>query len=114
MKNIIDYAEMPNVEESLPRISLIIPFESKMNKQPELFNLLSSKADKIEKDLMKNYPEKKAALVIKKLRHLIKGISPRRDEKSMGIFVSPYTEKVYYFTATDPSKIYFPPSLVQN
>lgn len=114
MKNITEYPEMPDVEESLPRVSLIIPYESKMCKQPELFNLLSSAADKIERDLIKNYPEDRAELIMKKFRHLIEGISCRRDKKSIGIFVSPLAEKVYYFTVTDPSKIYFPSGLVQG
>ena len=113
MKNIADYPEMPGIEESLPRVSLIIPYEPKMKKKSELFDLLSAAADKIEKDLMKNYPEERAMPVIKKLRHLIEGVSPVKKEKSIGIFVSPMAEKVYFFTATDPSKIYFPPVLVQ-
>ena len=85
-----------------------------MNKQQGLFNLLTSAADEIEKDLMKNYSDKRVITVIKKLRHVIEDLHCKSDEKSVGIFVSPLTEKVYYFTATDQSKTYFPPVLVRR
>lgn len=114
MKDNIDYSEMPNVEASVPRVSLIIPFEAKMKKQPELFNLLSATTDKIERELMKGYPEERALPVIKKLRHLMEGISSVQEGKSIGIFVSPMVEKLYFFTATDPSKVYLPPVLVHS
>jgi hypothetical protein len=113
MKNkMINYKEMPNDEESLPRISLIIPYDQKMRSQSGLFDLLTAAADKTEKELMINYPEERVIPVIKKLRILIKGMVCRNHEKSIGIFVSPLTEKVYYFTLGSLSKNYFPPVLV--
>ena len=114
MKNKIDYTEITNSEESFPRISLIIPFDRKMRSQPDLFNLLTAAADKTEKELMIDYPEESILPVIKKLRCLIKSMVSIPDEKSIGIFVSPLTEKVYYFTPSNPSKDYFPPVLVQR
>ena len=106
MKDNIDYSEMPNVEASVPRVSLIIPFEAKMKKQPELFNLLSAPTDKIERDLRKVYPEERALPVIKKLRHLMEGISSVQEGKSIVIFVSPMVEKLYFVTATDHPQDY--------
>jgi len=108
LKNNEDYPEMPDDTESLPRISLIIPFELKMNKKTELHKMLTSAADKIEKELRENYPEEKALPVIKKLRRLIEHIHYEAHNKSIAIFVSPLTEKVYYFDHSDSLKNYYP------
>ena len=114
MKNKKDDTKMPNDLESLPRISLIIPFDPKMTSHEGLFNLLTAAADKTEKELMISYPKERVALVIKKLRSLIKSMVCGHHEMSIGIFVSPLTEKVFYFTPSNPSKDYFPPVLVKR
>ena len=113
MKKNPDSSEIPNLEDCAPRISIIIPYDRKGNKPETLFNNLLLEADKIEKELMKRYPKEKASPVIDKLRHLIQNIPPGKEGKSMGIFVSPCTEKIYYFTPTDPSQTYLPPVLVK-
>ena len=100
MKNDKDYPDMPGPEESQPSISLILPFELKMNHEKSLFDLLTLSADKIEKELRVSYPEERITPVIKKLRKLIAGIHCRPNNQSIAIFVSPLTEKVYFFTGT--------------
>lgn len=100
MTNLKDYAEMPNENDSFPQVSLVIPFEQKMNKKSGLLDMLTLAADKVEKELNTKYPEERVKPVIIKLRKLIAGIHCRHDKKSMCIFVSPLTEKVYYFTPT--------------
>jgi hypothetical protein len=114
MKNKINRTEVPNSGENVPRISLIIPFDPKMKNQSGLFNLLTAAADKTEKELMVKYSKEEIIPVIEKLRHLIKSIVCTPHEKSLGIFVSPLMEKVYYFTPADSSRDYFPPVLVQR
>jgi len=100
MKNDKDYPDMPGIAESRPRVSLILPFELKMNDEKSLFDLLALHADKIEKELRVSYSEERTTLVIKKLRHLIAGIHCHPNNQSIAIFVSPLTEKVYFFTGT--------------
>jgi hypothetical protein len=100
MKNDKDYPDMPGTAESLPRISLILPFELKMNHEESLSNLLTLSADKIEKELRLTYSAEKTMPVIKKLRHLMAGIHCQPRNQSIAIFVSPLTEKVYFFTGT--------------
>jgi hypothetical protein len=85
--------------EALPRISLILPFEPKMNKPSQLLNLLTAEADKIEKELIKNYPEETLLPLINKLHRIINTIHCPAN-KSIGIFVSAFADKVYYFTPT--------------
>ena len=97
-KNNIDYPEINVDEQSQPVISLILPYDSKMKKQPELFNFMTARADKIEEELLIKYPKEKVVPVVNKLRHLIKEMKCRSDGKTVGIFVSPFAEKIYYFT----------------
>ena len=113
MRKLKENTKMPD-DETLPRISLIIPYDPKMKSQLGLFNLLTAAADKTEKELMINYPEERVIPVIKKLRCLIKSMVCSTHEKSIGIFVSPLSEKVYYFTPTNISEDYVPPVLVQR
>jgi hypothetical protein len=80
-----------------------------MKKQAGLFNLLTLAADKTEKELMVNYSKERVIPVIKRLRHLIKSMSCKPDQKTIGLFVSPHSEKLYYFTPSYPTKDYFPP-----
>jgi hypothetical protein len=97
-KNNIDYPEINVDEQSQPAISLILPYDSKMKKQPDLFDFMTNEADKIEKELLIKYPKEKVVPVVNKLRHLIKEMKCRSDGKTVGIFVSPFAEKIYYFT----------------
>ena len=113
MKKSIDYSVMPGFEECLPRITLIVSYSSRRKSQAELSKLLSLEADKIEKDLVKNYCSEKTIPIIKRLRHLIEGISLKDDGKSIGIFISPCSENVYYFKATETSELYTPSVLVE-
>ena len=113
MKNNKEKIKIPDID-SLPRISLIIPYDPKMRSQPGLYNLLTAAADKTEKELKLNHPEEKVIPVIKKLRCLIKNMVCSHHEKSIGIFVSPVSEKVYYFTPKNISEDYVPPVLVQR
>jgi len=103
-----DYPDMPTAAESQPRVSLILPFELKMNQEKGLFDLLTLSADKIEKELRLRYSEERTMPVIKKLRHLIAGIHCQPNNQNIGIFVSPFIEKVYFFTGTRELKNNFP------
>ena len=103
-----DYPDMPGTAESQPRISLILPFELKMNQEKSLFDLLTLSADKIEKELRVSYSEERTTPVMKKLRHLIAGIHCQPNNQSIAILVSPLMEKVYFFTGTRELKNNFP------
>lgn len=99
--------------KNLPHVSLIMPFQREMAKQISLTKLLAFAANKVEKNLMIKYSVERVIPVMEKLRHIIKGVKCRKDEKTLAIFVSPLSEKIYYFT---PSKTAFNylPVLVQN
>lgn len=98
MKKSIESTSIIEEYEIEPRISVVLPFNQKMKKQPELVAILTAEADKIEKKLLINFPEVKVEPVVKKLGNLITRIHSTPNGKSVGIFISSLTEKVYYFS----------------
>jgi hypothetical protein len=100
MKKTVDPTEIEEYQ-AMPRVSLVLQFNLKMQKQQELQNILSTRADEIEKELLIQYPNEKVVPVIKKLRGLVEEVRCKPG-KSVGIFVSPVAAKVYYFT---PSRL---------
>jgi hypothetical protein len=93
--------QYPGIPENLPCISIIIPFESRMNTKTGMNFMLSAAATKEESDLIKNYPEYQARPLINKLRSLIKKMKYNTHDKSIAIFVSSLAAKVYYFNHSD-------------
>ncbi|MGN6297633.1 MAG: hypothetical protein ACTHM7_12685 [Ginsengibacter sp.] len=81
-----------------PRITLIIPYEGKLKNPKHLDTLLRKKADETEKELLNDYPSETVLPLIDKLRNIIKQVQCADDGKTIGIFVSPWAEKVYYFS----------------
>ena len=108
MKKSIDYSVIPNYEECLPRITLIITDTIRKEMKSELTKWLALEIDKIEIDLIRNYCREKTGPIIKRLRHLIEGDLSKKEGKNIGIFVSPCTEEVYYFTPTGLSELELP------
>ena len=110
MKSLKKDLEMPNAAHSFPQISLVFPFELKMNQEIPLTDMLTLAADKEEKRLALKYPEERVGPVMKKLRHIIEGIHCRQDKMSLCLLVSPLTEKAFYFTPTRELSNNFPNS----
>lgn len=106
-KNIPHYDTLTD-SKNLPHVSLIIPFHPEMTKKTGLLKLLASAADKAERDLLKKHSEEIATPVIKKLRCLIENVECSKNEKTLAIFVSPFHEKVYYFTPSNRALNYLP------
>ncbi|MEO8820080.1 MAG: hypothetical protein ABI267_07775 [Ginsengibacter sp.] len=113
MKENIPHDQTLNESKNFPRVSLVIPFSPEMTKKTGLAEVLASAADKAEKNLLKKYSEEKVSPVIKKLRLLTEKVECSKDEKTLAIFVSPFAEKIYYFTPSNTRKIRLP-VLVEN
>lgn len=114
MKNLKDNPGIPLTAKSLPLVSLVLPFELKMNKQASLTKMLTLAADEEEKKLGAEYPKELVVPVIKKLRHLIEGIPCGKENMSMCLVVSALSEKVYYFSPTNKLSNYFPDSVIEG
>lgn len=84
--------------EAMPCVTLIIPYAAKMKNKTHLHNLLRSKTDETEKELLNDYPTEAVLPLINKLRNAIAVARCPGQGKSIGIFVSPVAEKVYYFS----------------
>ncbi len=110
MKPTKEHIKKPAAVKNLPVISLVFPYELRMNRQASLTKMLTLSADKVEKKLAAKYPQEMVVPVIKKLRHLIAGIECRKQKMSICILVSPLAEKVYYFSPTKELSNYFSPS----
>jgi hypothetical protein len=94
-----------NAVKYLPAISLIMPFEPKINLKSELEYRLKMAVGKVEKELMNNYPSEKALPVINRLKELTGHINYNTHKKSMAIFLSPMVEKVFYLDIPVEEKI---------
>ncbi len=88
-----------------PAVSVIFPFEPKMNLKTELTHTLKTAADKVERELLENYPSEMGQLVMQKLRTIIKNLNYNTHKKSIAIYVSPVFEKVLYLDISVEEKI---------
>jgi hypothetical protein len=88
-----------------PAVSIIVPFEPKMNLKTELAHTLKTAADKVERELMENYPSEMGQLVMQKLKTIIKTLNYNTNKKSIAIYVSPVFEKVLYLDIAVEEKI---------
>jgi hypothetical protein len=95
--------EITDVPEDIPFVSIIIPFEPKMKIKFAFDNIINAAAAKTEKELMESFPENNSAQVIRKMHHALHNLNfKKHNGKSIGIFVSPLLEKVYYFNYHTP------------
>ncbi|MGZ8559749.1 MAG: baeRF3 domain-containing protein, partial [Chitinophagaceae bacterium] len=88
-----------------PAVSIIMPFEPKMSLKTGMVHSLKIATDKVEQELMENYPDEIGLLVMQKLRAIINNLNYNTHKKSIAIFVSPVFEKVLYLDITVEEKI---------
>jgi len=88
-----------------PAVSIIMPFEPKMGLKTELLHRLELVADKVELELLENYPEEVDVMVMQKMRTIIKNLNFNTHKKSIAIYVSPVFEKVLYLDIGVEEKI---------
>lgn len=81
---------------SMPSVSIIMPLETDISLEKELKHKLKTTLDKVKKELLTNYPEDRTVAVVNKLEHLFQNIDYHTKKKSIGIFVSPLVEKIFY------------------
>ncbi|HTR31552.1 MAG TPA: hypothetical protein VMH27_19905 [Puia sp.] len=79
-----------------PEVSVILPFDPVMSLKTELHYQLKIAVEKVESQLLANYPKEKAMPVINKLKALAQNLAIDTSKKGLAIFVSPILEKVFY------------------
>ncbi len=97
--------EVMDTVHYMPSISIILPFEPKMNPKAEIIHTLKFAADKVERELRKDYPTGMADLIMQKLRTIYKNLNFNTHKKSIAIYVSSVFEKVLYLDITVEEKI---------
>lgn len=100
-----EYGEVMQATKYLPCVSIIFPFEPKMNAKDELAYTLKIMLGKVEAALKQNYPDEKAIPVLLKIRSMITNLNYTTHKKSIAIFVSPVIEKIYYLDIPVEEKI---------
>lgn len=83
-----------------PSVSVILPFEAKLNLHTEVTHALKIAVDKVELELQDNYPAEISMIVLNRLRSVIKDLKFETKKKSIAIYVSPVFEKVLYLDVT--------------
>jgi hypothetical protein len=89
----------------LPAVSLIMPFHPVMASKRDLEYQCKRAMEKIESQLMEQYPRDRAIPVLEKIRRLINTLNYNTHKKSVAIFASPLIEKVYYLEVAVEEKI---------
>jgi hypothetical protein len=100
-----DLREVMEAVHYRPAVSIILPFESKMNLKKVMTQELKSAADKVERELKENYPVGLATPVIIKLRDMVSNLQFDTNKKSVAIFLSPVFEKVLFLDIAVEAKI---------
>ncbi len=100
-----DIDQIIKAEHYRPAVSVIMPFEPKMSVKATLHHSLKIAADRVERELLDNYPREISLLVMHKLRGIIKNLNFNTHKRSIAIFVSPVFEKVLYLDMPVEEKI---------
>src|SRR5687768_5762278 len=79
-----------------PCVSIILPFEPKMERKSVLELKLQRSIEKAEKQLLEEYPSYTTRLILKKLDTLVKSIDYATHRKSIALFVGASEEKILY------------------
>jgi hypothetical protein len=88
-----------------PCVSIILPFEPKMEKKSSLEIKLQRSIEKAEKQLLEEYPSYTTRLILKKLNALVKTIDYATHRKSIALFVDASDEKIIYLNILVEEKV---------
>jgi hypothetical protein len=88
-----------------PAISLILPYEPKMSSSSELEYKIKSMLSAVKENLEEDYDQDEVSEMMLKLHNIINHLNNLTHKKSLAIFVSPSTEKVFYLDIALPPRI---------
>lgn len=100
-----DIKEVMEALHYRPSVSVILPFQPKVNLNSELAHALKIAAGKVEQELLQNYSFEMATLVLKRLNDIIRELKVDKSKKGIAIYVSPVFEKVVYLDVAVEEKI---------
>ena len=88
-----------------PCVSVIMPFDPKMVHKTEIAYSLKMAADKVSRELNKNYGNQVVVEVFNKLKNAIKHLDYTTHKQSVAIYVSPVVGKIYYLNIPVVEKV---------
>jgi hypothetical protein len=97
--------EVMQAEHYRPVISVIVPLMAKINLNTELAHTLKIAADKVEQELINNYPADTCKLIMHKLNSVVGNLVVNTHKQGIVIYVSPVFEKVLYLDIPVEEKI---------
>ena len=89
----------------LPVISMILPFEPKMVSKTEIVDQLKAALEIVHRYVAKSHQNEMTALVMQKLRKVVRNLNFMTYTKSIAIFISPLLEKVLYLDMAVEARI---------
>ncbi len=99
------FGDLTQRQDRLPCVSVIMPFEPKMNPSAELKHQLKCVTDQVKAELLSGYEPETAENIIRKMQALLKDLNYNTHKKTIAIFVSPLVAKVYYLDIAVEQKI---------
>lgn len=88
-----------------PAVSIILPFEAKINLETELRHALKLAGDKVELQIQENFTQETCKILMKKLRNIFANVKLDSTKKGIAIYVSLIFEKIFYLEAKVEQKI---------
>ncbi|HEX6915523.1 MAG TPA: hypothetical protein VF145_09800 [Chitinophagaceae bacterium] len=107
MRNIFqeELQELIEAPHYLPSVSVLLPFEPKMNAKQELQQRLRQLYMTVKQKLSAEYPPERVSPVLEKLKQLSASLDFTTYKRSICIFVSPVAEKVLYLSVPVEERI---------
>ncbi len=109
--NLINLPASPSINKIIepglyqPAISIILPFEPKMVPKSELIDQLKGALETVHRHVAKSVQNDSTALVMQKLRKVVRNLNFSTYTKSIVIYVSPVLEKVLYLDIAVEPKV---------
>jgi hypothetical protein len=109
--NLINLPASPSISKMIepglyqPAISIILPFEPKMVPKSELVDQLKGALETVHRQVAKSVQNDSTALVMQKLRKVVRNLNFGTYTKSIAIYISPVLEKVLYLDIAVKPKV---------
>ena len=92
----------PHIQEMLqaahyrPAVTILLPFQPRIQSKSELQNLIKRVTNKVETQLLVKYPDAMGMMVRQKLMTITRNLNYNTHHNSVAIFLSPVSEKILY------------------